>query len=133
VNPSPHSNAPAQRDPSDRKTQRVAILRLLDDAREAWIALPEIMACAAQYNARLFELRRLGFHIENRTERDDAGVVHSWYRLVNSPVTPSRQEEIAAADSKSGSEDWFHEKTGKSRPTNSTPDFGPLFGKADHL
>lgn len=133
MNPSPHSNTHALRDPSGLKTQRAAVLRLLVDARGAWIALPEIMACAAQYNARLFELRRLGCHIENRTERDDAGVVHSWYRLVNSPVTPSRQEEIAAADPKSGSKDWFQEKTGKSRPTNSTPDFGPLFGKADHL
>ena len=38
------------------------------------------MAIAAQYNARIIELRRLGFNIQNRTEVQD-GVRHSWYRL----------------------------------------------------
>ena len=46
------------------------------------------MACAAQYNARVFELRRLGFNVENRTECVD-GVRHSWFRLVNSPAAPA--------------------------------------------
>jgi hypothetical protein len=70
------------------KTQRAAILRLLIDARGDWVPLPEILALGcAQYNARIFELRRLGFRIESRTER--AGEVrHSWFRLIAS-LTPS--------------------------------------------
>jgi hypothetical protein len=71
------------------KTQRAAILRLLIDARGAWVPLPQILALGiAQYNARLWELRRLGFVIENKSESVD-GVRHSWYRLVSSPGPPA--------------------------------------------
>lgn len=72
---------------SGAKTQRARILRLLIDARGAWVPLPEIMACAAQYNARILELRRLGFDIENRTEIVD-GVRHSWFRLRAKSASP---------------------------------------------
>ena len=34
---------------------------------------------------RIFELRRLGYNIENRTERV-AGLRHSWFRLVTTPL-----------------------------------------------
>lgn len=68
-----------------RQTQRYRILRLLLDARGAWVSLPEIMACAAQYNARVFELREQGFNIENKTERVN-GSRHSWFRLVVAPA-----------------------------------------------
>jgi hypothetical protein len=68
-------------------TQRAAILRLLIDAHGAWVPLPEIMACAAQYNARIFELRKIGFTVENKNEVVD-GVRHSWFRLIAS-LTPS--------------------------------------------
>lgn len=73
-------------EPLNAKTQRARILRLLLDAHGAWVPLPEIMACAAQYNARILELRRLGFSVENRTENVD-GSRHSWFRLVASPTT----------------------------------------------
>jgi hypothetical protein len=79
------TNLGTQDNPS--KTQRSRILRLLIDAHGAWIPLPEIMAYAAQYNARILELRRLGFNVENRTERVD-GVRHSWFRLLSSPTPP---------------------------------------------
>lgn len=62
------------------KTQRDKILGVLISARGGWVPLGEIMQHAAQYNARLFELRRLGFHIENRI-RDMDGTRHSWFRL----------------------------------------------------
>jgi hypothetical protein len=68
-----------------RKTQSAAILRLLIEAHSGWVPLPEIMACAAQYNSRIHSLRGLGFVIENKTERVN-GVRHSWFRLVNSPA-----------------------------------------------
>ena len=72
--------------PLQSKTQRAEILRLLIDAHGAWVPLPEILALGvAQYNARIFELRRLRFNIENRTEQVD-GERHSWFRLVSSPA-----------------------------------------------
>jgi hypothetical protein len=87
------------------KTQRAEILRLLIAARGGWVPLPQIMACAAQYNARVFELREQGFSIENRTERVD-GARHSWFRLVTSPAAPvppkpePAKSEVAWADRK---------------------------------
>jgi hypothetical protein len=45
----------------------------------------------AQYSARIFELRREGFQIENRTER--AGDVRrSWFRLLDSSSSPPPTE-----------------------------------------
>ena len=79
---------------ADRKTQQARILRLLIDARGQWVALPEIMACAAQYNARIFELRRLEFDIENRTQVDtETGARHSWFRLVARPAAETPKPE----------------------------------------
>jgi hypothetical protein len=68
----------------DRKTQRDRILALLIAAHGQWVELPEIMRLAAQYNARLWELRHLGFNIENKI-RDVGGVRHSWFRLCAAP------------------------------------------------
>jgi hypothetical protein len=68
----------------DSHGQRGKIFELLKAADGGWVSLPEIMDCAAQYNARIFELRRLGFRIENRTT-EIAGVRHSWFRLVTEP------------------------------------------------
>jgi hypothetical protein len=73
---------------SSKATQRTRILALLTSARGDWVPLPQITACAAQYNARVYELRRLGFKIVNRT-RDVDGVRHSWFRLESGPVAPS--------------------------------------------
>src|ERR1700691_2001185 len=70
--------------------QSEKILALLRFARGAWVPLPEILDLGvAQYNARIFELRRHGLTIENRTETVD-GVRHSWFRLVDplAGVTP---------------------------------------------
>jgi hypothetical protein len=72
------------------KSQRAAVLRLLVDAKGGWVALPDVLALGiAQYNARVFELRRAGFVIENKTERVN-GARHSWFRLVNSPAQVAR-------------------------------------------
>jgi hypothetical protein len=69
-------------------TQRERILNLLRSAKGAWVPLPEILALGiAQYNARIFELRRRDLNIENRTETIN-GVCHSWFRLVDSPTVP---------------------------------------------
>ena len=76
------------------KTQRAAILRLLVDAKGGWVALPDVLALGiAQYNARILELRRLGFVIENKTERVH-GARHSWFRLVNSAAEPADRQKL---------------------------------------
>jgi hypothetical protein len=77
------------------KTQRAAILHVLINARGSWVPLPEIRALGvAQYNARIFELRRLGFDIENRIETDvETGARHSWFRLVASPAVETSKPE----------------------------------------
>ncbi len=72
------------------QSQAAEILRLLIDAHGSWVPLPEILKLGvAQYNARIFELRRMGFLIENRTQRVN-GARHSWFRLVNSPAQVAR-------------------------------------------
>jgi len=82
-------------------TQRAAVLNLLAKANGAWVPLPEILALGvAQYNARVFELRRLGFAIENRIGVDsETGARHSWFRLVETPshpnAKPTPKEDIA--------------------------------------
>jgi hypothetical protein len=71
---------------NSRSTQRSRILAALVEAHGNWVPLPQISACAAQYNARIFELRRLGFRIINRTKEVD-GVRHSWFKLETQAVT----------------------------------------------
>jgi len=79
-----------------RKTQSAALLRFLIDAHGSWVPLPQILALGiAQYGARILELRRLGFVIENKTERVN-GARHSWFRLVDSPVASAWKGRRAA-------------------------------------
>jgi hypothetical protein len=90
-----------QKDTANR-LQRDKILALLIRARGAWVPLPELVKVAAQYNARLHELRRLSFDIENRTWYVD-GQKHSAFRLVSgprvpAPVTTQRQEQLFPDD-----------------------------------
>jgi len=69
-----------------RKSQAAAVLRLLLAARGSWVPLPEILKLGvAQYNARVLELRRMGFLIENKTEWVN-GARHSWFRLAPAQV-----------------------------------------------
>jgi hypothetical protein len=63
-----------------RSAQRAKILELLISAHGEWVPLPKIRDCACQYNARIFELRRLGFRITNRIQEVN-GSRHSWFRL----------------------------------------------------
>lgn len=70
---------------SARAGQCGRILGVLRAARGAWVPLPKIVECAAQYNARIFELRRVGYLITNRTREVD-GERHSWFRLESPPA-----------------------------------------------
>jgi len=61
-----------------KSRQRDRLLDLLKRRPLQWIPLPDILALGiAQYNARIYELRRAGYRIENKQEGD-----HSWFRLV---------------------------------------------------
>jgi hypothetical protein len=65
-----------------RDTQQKRILNLLRNYAPNWVPLPEILALGiGQYNARLLELRRSGYQIENKVEVHGE-VRHSFYRLV---------------------------------------------------
>jgi hypothetical protein len=93
--------------PESSRTQRARILRLLIEASGAEVPLPEIAACACQYGARIFELRRLGFVILNRTEDRD-GERRSWFRLVSGPPqadtsTPAAADRVPSANSQTKS------------------------------
>jgi hypothetical protein len=61
-----------------RPIQRDRVLTLLKSRAPDWVPLPAILALGiAQYNARIYELRRLGYRIESKHEGD-----HNWFRLV---------------------------------------------------
>jgi len=89
--------------------QAEKILALLRSAHGGWVPLPEIMACAAQYNARVFELRQRGLNIENRTETMGNGSRHSWFRL----VTDAPVEHGTADTQTTDPGDWYASKYGQ--------------------
>jgi hypothetical protein len=83
------ADSPIKMKTTSRASQRARILALLTSARGAWVPLPTILELKiSQFGARIFELRRLGLRIVNRTSNID-GVKHSWYRLEPGPVAPS--------------------------------------------
>jgi hypothetical protein len=93
-------------------TQRSKILAELVSARGDWVPLPSILELTiSQFGARIFELRRLGFRVVNRT-RNVNGVKHSWYRLEPGPgaPSPSKLQALHAHESpKSGPRSLFAE------------------------
>lgn len=105
-----------------RSTQRDQLLALFLPDRE--VPLPEILALGiAQYNARIFELRRLGFRIKNRTKEIN-GVKHSWFRLVHGP---ERSAGSVQPDRTARTRQWLSVARGESMPASETRS---LFG--DH-
>ncbi len=93
--------------------QSEVILALLRSAG-SWVPLPEILALGiAQYNARIWDCRKRGLNIENRTETID-GVRYSWFRLVELKPLPA-------------STDWYVKQRGKPRPPDTNPSELPLF------
>jgi hypothetical protein len=65
-----------------RYTQRQKLLDLLESKKGEEVSLLEIMALGiAQYNARIYDLRRLGHNIMNRTKEVN-GEKHSWFCLI---------------------------------------------------
>jgi hypothetical protein len=76
-----------------RRTQRGKILELLIAAHGEWVSLPEILGLGfAQFGARIFELRRNGHTILNKTEHRD-GKVLFWYKLELATASMSRRSQ----------------------------------------
>jgi hypothetical protein len=78
-----------------RLNQRERLLELLRSHNGAWVPLPEILDLhIAQYAARIFELRRAGYQIENRQEGE-----HSWFRLLGftAPVSAPASKPMQSA------------------------------------
>lgn len=84
-------------------TQRNRILELLIDARGEWVPLPQISQCAAQYNARIFELRHMGFRIPSPRTQTVNGRRRTWYRidLGNSAMPAQSERGVSPAASPS--------------------------------
>ena len=76
------------------KGQCSAILKVLLEAKGGEVPLPEITQLAAQYNARIWTLRRMGFQIENRATVVN-GTKHSWFRLVVGQEANRKESEAA--------------------------------------
>jgi hypothetical protein len=92
---SARTNGGARLAPESSRTQCGRILGRLIAAHGAEVPLYEISSLAAQYNARIWSLRKMGFVIENRTQEID-GVRHSFFRLVSSPAQASPATHAAA-------------------------------------
>ncbi len=71
-------------------TQTENIKHLFLDHPNEWIPLPTIMPFSAQYNARIFELRRSGMNIINKTQEVE-GIKRSWYMYEQVKVEASGQ------------------------------------------
>jgi hypothetical protein len=82
--------------PPQSKAQSAKILRLLIEARGDWVPLYEILPLAAQYSARICELRKQGFRIENKTESMPDSTRHSWFRLVDAAPAPPPSKPVPA-------------------------------------
>lgn len=70
-------------------SQKAKIKSLFESRPNQWIPLTEILGLyIAQYNSRIFELRRDGMNIENKIEPVN-GSRHTWFRYV-----PKIKEDI---------------------------------------
>jgi hypothetical protein len=66
------------------KGQKAEILGELIGSRGRWIPAYKLASIALQYNARIKELRDIGYVIKNKTERVGRQV-HGSFRLVSCP------------------------------------------------
>ncbi len=64
------------------KTQNQKLRELFESREGQWVPLPNILLLGiAQYGTRIFELRREGMNIKNKTKMID-GTKRSWYMYV---------------------------------------------------
>jgi hypothetical protein len=92
------------------KTQREQILALFIGAHGDWVPPLKTVGCAPHHDACIYELRRPGFHIGNRTQ-DVNSVRHSWFRLKlgsHAPAAPAKSlpETLPVVEPAGSSEHW---------------------------
>jgi hypothetical protein len=104
------------------------LLRRLRDRGAEGITTGELIregCCGLRPPNRIGDLRDAGHLIETRREG------HGVFRFVLirecANPTPKRQPKKAKQASLPQSEDWFTRSTGRPRPANPQPNFGPLF------
>jgi hypothetical protein len=79
-----------------RPNQRQKLLKLLRENSGQWVGLPRILDLRiSQYSARVHELRKMGYRIENKTKHCN-GQVWSWFRLVEEGQAKLFQSEQRA-------------------------------------
>lgn len=66
--------------------QRERLLEFFEERPNKWVRLPEITGLGiAQYNARIFDLRKAGYDISNIWKMIK-GTKHSWYKYTPKEV-----------------------------------------------
>lgn len=78
----------------NRDTQRGRILQLLKENSGRWVPSYELANIALQYGARVLELRRQGYKIENKMQ-DVNGKTYAAFRLVVPAASQARLFETA--------------------------------------
>ena len=59
------------------------ILAVLKASEGQWVPLPRLLELqVSQYGARVHELRKRGWQIENKSEYQTDGSRHTWFRLM---------------------------------------------------
>ena len=86
----------------NRTTQHQRILQLLREREGGWVPSYELAAIALQYNARVLELRRQGYNIENKAQHVN-GQVHGAFRL----VLPKEQGQLFPQQRKEKGGHWL--------------------------
>lgn len=66
---------------TDRGTQRGRILQLLKENSGCWVPSHQLASIALQYGARIYELRKQGYKIDNKMQ-DVNGKTYGAFRLV---------------------------------------------------
>ncbi len=74
--------------------QKADILRALSEGRGNWVPAYKLASIALQYNARVKELRDVGYVIKNKTERVGRQV-HGSFCLVSCPGEQALDERRA--------------------------------------
>jgi hypothetical protein len=110
-------------------------LRLLFEANIGKpIPLPEILSLRiSQYGTRILELRRQGYDIRNETVDVVDGQKHTTFTYYGRKTAPIVTRDTAETververDDYYESRDWFERQVGRPRPSQPSPDLGPLF------
>jgi hypothetical protein len=85
--------------PDQPSSQKARIAWKLHAAYPNWVPAPSLAAVSLQYSARIFELRREGWQIDNKVEVQPDGTKHGFFRLAQ-PMTypnPSDKRELRPA------------------------------------